>query len=376
MELLEPHQYPRRILVVVIGMSPQIVTETLYKLAVSQEPAFVPDEVHIITTLEGADSAKLALLGVKYEGGWFNTFCDDFNFNSISFNESHIHVIGDTEGQFINDAESSRHNRMAADFITETIRNFASDENTALHVSLAGGRKTMSYYAGYALSLYGRLQDRLSHVLVNPPFINNPDFYYPRPEAQRLLIEGKYYSTDEARIVLSDIPYVRMRYQLPNELLVGDVSFHEAVDVIQKFTQAESMELNVQERKVILNGKMKLNLGPIDTALLHWFCDRALNGEKPLILDEDAFMPDFLVYYAQAVGKNSGHYDNVKDISDEGDIQPQKEWFWRRNSKLAKHFKTVLGEKLARPFLIDSTDCNGRSGYLLRLKPEQIKIIK
>jgi CRISPR-associated protein (TIGR02584 family) len=33
-------------------------------------------------------------------------------------------------------------------------------------MSIAGGRKTMGFYAGYALSLYGRAQDRMSHVLV------------------------------------------------------------------------------------------------------------------------------------------------------------------------------------------------------------------
>jgi len=375
MDQLESHEYPRRVLIVVIGMTPQIVTETLYKLAVDNKPAFIPSEIHIITTQEGADSARLALLGINDQGGWFENFCSDFHFENIGFNENHIHVIGDTEGQFINDAESSRHNRMAADFITTKVREFAEDEQSALHVSLAGGRKTMSYYAGYALSLYGRLQDRLSHVLVNPPFINNPDFYYPRPTPQRLLIDGKYYSTDDARIVLSDIPYVRMRYQLPDELLKGQVSFQEAVDRIQKFTQAESLELNVNTRTAHLNGKMHLKLGPIDTALLHWFCARAIKDEGPLVIDEDAFLPDFLTYYAIAIGENSGHYENVKTLSDKGESHEQKDWFWRRYSKLNTLLKSKLGDKLARPFLIESTICNGRSGYLLNLKPEQISVI-
>ncbi|MBF4102237.1 hypothetical protein INT80_01850 [Gallibacterium anatis] len=39
-----------------------------------------------------------------------------------------------------------------------------------MHVSIAGGRKTMGFFAGYALSLYGRAQDSLSHVLVSAEY--------------------------------------------------------------------------------------------------------------------------------------------------------------------------------------------------------------
>ena len=72
-------------------------------------------------------------------------------------------------------------NDATADAITERLRAFTADPETALHVSIAGGRKTMGYYLGYALSLFGRPQDRLSHVLVSPPFESHPQFYYPSP---------------------------------------------------------------------------------------------------------------------------------------------------------------------------------------------------
>jgi hypothetical protein len=47
--LKDPQDYPRRALLAVAGLSPQIVTETLYALAVRGEPRFLPTEVHIIT---------------------------------------------------------------------------------------------------------------------------------------------------------------------------------------------------------------------------------------------------------------------------------------------------------------------------------------
>ena len=45
----------RRILLCVSGMSPQIVTETLYALACARSPAWIPDEIHLISTRDGAN---------------------------------------------------------------------------------------------------------------------------------------------------------------------------------------------------------------------------------------------------------------------------------------------------------------------------------
>ena len=55
MQTLPPAAYPRRILLAVTGLSPQIVTETLHALAVGGEQPFVPTEIHLITTAEGAE---------------------------------------------------------------------------------------------------------------------------------------------------------------------------------------------------------------------------------------------------------------------------------------------------------------------------------
>ncbi len=72
----QPHQYKRRILLAVSGMSPQIVTETLYSLVTHQTHAFIPTEIHLITTLAGAKEAKLQLLHAKT--GKFHALCQDY----------------------------------------------------------------------------------------------------------------------------------------------------------------------------------------------------------------------------------------------------------------------------------------------------------
>lgn len=52
LELKTPQAYPRRVLFSVLGLSPQILTETLYALMKSDE-SFVPTEVHVLTTTKG-----------------------------------------------------------------------------------------------------------------------------------------------------------------------------------------------------------------------------------------------------------------------------------------------------------------------------------
>ena len=51
---MTPDPFPRRILLVVTGLTPQVVTETVYALAVVANPPWLPTELHLLTTREGA----------------------------------------------------------------------------------------------------------------------------------------------------------------------------------------------------------------------------------------------------------------------------------------------------------------------------------
>ena len=371
---VSPHTYSRRILLVVIGLTPQITTEVLYKLVVDSEPAFVPTEVHLVTTETGAESAKVALLGVPGSKGWFRLFCEDYDCHSITFSDSQIHVIEDTEGQFISDAESSQHNRIAADFITRLIQSMTADEGSALHVSLAGGRKTMSFYAGYALSLYGRMQDRLSHVLVNAPFMNHPDFFYPRPKAERLEVGNRYYSTDDARIILADIPYVRMRHYVPEQLLKGEAGFQETVEKIQRFAERDYLKIDTRLRTLDCNGIL-VKLAASDCALYTWLALRLLRSEGELCLDDDAFMDDYLAVYAELVGRHSGMYERAEEIALERNAKQQKNWFYQRKAKVNKQLVNALEARPATAFLIQMQEREGKAYYSLALQREQVQVL-
>lgn len=88
-----PHTFPKRILLAVTGLSPQVVTETVYTLAVRQSPPFVPTEVRLITTAEGAERAQLALL--SEDPGWFYRLCRDYTLPHIVFDRNHIAILSD-----------------------------------------------------------------------------------------------------------------------------------------------------------------------------------------------------------------------------------------------------------------------------------------
>lgn len=163
-----------RILLAVTGLSCQVVTETIYALA-QQDLNMLPDAVYVLTTREGAERARLLLC----QEGWFGRLLRDWELPSIAFGPEHIQIIHDARERPLGDIRSQQDNVSAADTIAEAVRTLTTSNTKQLHVSIAGGRKTMGFFAGYALTLYGRPQDRLSHVLVSSEFESHPDFYYP-----------------------------------------------------------------------------------------------------------------------------------------------------------------------------------------------------
>jgi CRISPR-associated protein (TIGR02584 family) len=98
---MNPEHYPRRILLCVAGLSPQIVTETLYALTVTGEPRFVPTEIHLLTTAEGAERARLTLL--SDEPGWFHRLRRDYGLPEIRFTLDTIHILRATDGRLLDD---------------------------------------------------------------------------------------------------------------------------------------------------------------------------------------------------------------------------------------------------------------------------------
>ncbi|MBQ1657134.1 MAG: TIGR02584 family CRISPR-associated protein [Rhodocyclaceae bacterium] len=338
-----PHEYPRRVLLAVCGLSPQIVTETLYALATDAERPFIPTEVHLVTTGEGARRAELALLSSDL--GWFHKLREDYALPDIRFDRDHIHVIRDAQGRAMEDIRTPEDNQAAADALTEHVRRYTSDPHCALHVSIAGGRKTMGFYLGYALSLYGRAQDRLSHVLVSAPFESSWDFFYPTPYSHVLQTsDGRLADSSMAEITLAEIPFVSLRHGLPEALLQGEASFNDTVEAARMALAPPQLTLNLRECSVQAAGKT-FTLPPAQMALLTVFARVQKQGGAPLaapkagVPDED-WAQRYLREY-RAITGDMADLDATERALRRG---MDSEYFSQRKSKLQRSLKAALGQ--------------------------------
>lgn len=220
------------------GKTPQIVTETLY--ALTQQHQQRVDEIRVITTLEGRNGILEHLLDPKH--GKFFVFCRDYAIDpaSINFSEAEIALLRTPDGEMLEDIRTVDDNEHAANQICQMVRDLTRDDSTAVHASVAGGRKTMGIYLTAAMQLFGRTQDQLSHVLVPEDFETHPDFYYIPPKPQELKIrdrqngDERVLSTAQARIHLAPIPFIRLRQLLGGRLAEEDWRYSEEVKRAQE----------------------------------------------------------------------------------------------------------------------------------------------
>lgn len=367
-EVISAH-YSRRILLLVTGLTPQVVTETLYALAVQAEEKFIPTEIHVISTGEGAERARLSLLDPS--SGRFHELCNDYGLHGILFAPENIHVIEDASGQPLTDIRTPEDNLRAADYIMHFVRNFCSNESSMLHVSIAGGRKSMGFFAGYALSLFGRTQDRLSHVLVNDPFESLPEFYFP-PAQGRVLNSrnNRPVHTSDARIMLADIPFVRLRGGIPQNLQDKQVSFHQTVEEVQSGLHFVSLSFDLPTKSICCGGKL-LKFPPLLFAFYLWLARRHITTSgNGAVHWQEANPDDFLKVYAEIVGSMSASLEKTRCALKNGfERQFFEEKKAKINSKLEKQLPldasfyqiAAFGEK---PY----------KKYGLRLMPDQIMV--
>lgn len=360
----------RKVLLAVTGLSPQVVTETLYVLAVERNPAWIPDEIFLITTAEGAERARLALLSEA--PGWFARLRADYDLPPIAFDAEHIITVPDADGAPLSDIRTPEDNRRVADLITEQVRRLCADDSTELHVSIAGGRKTMGYYLGYALSLFGRPQDRISHVLVSAPFESSWEFFYPTPYSRVIsLDQGKrLVDARDARVTLAEIPFVSLREGLPTRLLEGGSSFSDTVAAARRALEPPRLMLDLESGRVEAAGE-RFTLADADFGLYAWFAHRRQQGDPPIRWSDEVDTQDFLSLYEQRCGVGSQRVETLTRVLRVG---IDKEWFEQRRSKTNKAIEQALGPQLARAYLIHSHGRRPNTRYGLDLPPEAIHL--
>jgi len=381
----QPHEYGRRILLMVTGRTPQVVTETLYALCVRQAPPFLPTEVHLVTTAEGAQDARLALLAP--ETGWFHRLCGDYGLNGIDFSQDQIHVIQDAGGRPVEDIRTKAEHEACADLITEKVRAFTADDDAALHVSLAGGRKTMTYYLGNALTLFGRPQDRLSHVLVPQPYESNREFFYPTPESRPLFIDPlkRYFDAKDAEVTLADIPFVRLRDSLPSRfktLEQGQSSFTEVVAAMQQALEPPAVTIDFRDRGLHLADGRFVELSGADLAFYVWLARRGMVWAPAVRIppkDQRRWKPAERDEYAAYLKEYNAEAERT-DIRDGTGTELRAagamtyQFFHQRKSSIRECLEEAVGP-LAEAYAIKAIEERRPAGYGLAIDPERIEIV-
>ena len=399
------------------GASPQVVTETLH--AIHHENLQWPDDIYLITTSFGKKEAVKGLL----EESHLQRLCNELNRPMPTFDADHVLVTPGADGAEVEDARSLDDHEALANFIMTQVRNRTASPDTSLHASLAGGRKTMTFYIGYAMSLFGRAQDTLSHVLVSKDYETLRGFWFPtQAQAHRYVAnhKGETLDASTAEVTLARIPFIRHRRNLPQVLLQSDstVQFADLVELINLGENRQdirvSVDLPAQTLRVhnennTLN--VEITLGLLELAFYTFMARATLKGEtdwtRPSKDKRDAFfakvlLEDLLPLCGLACSDDP--LDNVNRLSNYNTMHTRfksdtiealrcgiaQNWFDSRKNKITRALTEKLPENLVRwiaPASIWTEDGTRLSddeiektlkggGYGLPLEKHQISIVE
>ena len=266
----------RKILIAGMGTSPAVLTNAVWALAHGEKPV-VPDEIVVFITKNGktllkkelfddgvwADMLKsLASEGIDIEG-------------KLIFGETSIRSIPDVRGNEIDDLRTGDDNLRAADFMLGELRKYTEDNGTELHVSIAGGRKTMSALLFSCMSLLGREQDKVYHVLLPPALEGGvtPTFYYPKcGTTYTARGTGKKYKSKDLQCELFEVPFVRMRGWYQEKFKEIPPSYRTLISKVQTVAPPAvaypDIEIDAWNGWVMLNGQQVAMSRPCFAMLL------------------------------------------------------------------------------------------------------------
>lgn len=372
----------KNILLAVTGLSPQIITETLY--ALHQDNRKV-DAVHVITTRQGKERIYSDLLGGG--GGRYHEYISEYGIDSASIDFSHhnIHVITDEHGIELPDIVSEIDNERLLEKCLKLSFRFTSDPDCALFFSVAGGRKTMSSCLTLAAQIYGRPQDRLFHLLVSPEFESNRDFYFPPKQSKSIELrdvkgEPFYKETKFAEVNLIPIPFFSIRDRITPDLLEQPCDPGTLMlSLIKEGTQ--TLTVNLVACKIIYK-TVELDLRPSRMALYAFFAMQKKNCEKDVETCgncTDCFIDIQAVFKSQ--DEITGIYKKISgprpfnEMSNTGITGLDSENFHMTKGKIKKRLLERYGPYALKDLEIASIGSRPNTCYGIRMDRSAIEVV-
>ncbi len=227
-------------LIAVTGLSPAVLTETIWALAKDPVEPVIPDKILVLTTLTGERKLKEQLFGP--DDLWLTLreqllgkrHADDPRLD-FSDTPDRIRVFTRKSGGKriqLDRMDTKEETEAVGDCLVEELWNWVGRPDTRVLASISGGFKTMSALLYAAMTVLGGQDDRILHVLVNEPYDGNttPFFYWPKQPVQELRTlrpgapgpAGTVVTAAKAKLVLTDVEFPPLRR------LFGDYGFKEA----------------------------------------------------------------------------------------------------------------------------------------------------
>ena len=354
----------KTILLSVMGTSPQVLTETLY--AIHMQGKAFPDEVYLITSA----NAKVKAVEWLFEKGQIEHLKAHYNLPDFKFELSHILLMEHDDGEAVFDGREEGDQQSIADSITRIVAQFTADENYRIHASIAGGRKTMAFYMGYAMSMFGREQDVLSHVFVSKEFEFSDEFFFPTLNDNYIARGRGDLNTKNAKVTLAEIPFVRMRNMVDQGLInqMEHNSFSQSIELLNAYkNQKITVEVATNKKCLLVNG-IEVKLAPKELAFYLWLSKlplRQINVSRQFCTDA-AYSASYLKTYSMIAGDSrvfasfNVEREDVDESSEESlsnfpALKPfEKDWLQQARSKINGQLKKWLDESLATAVEIKS----------------------
>ncbi|MBF0226053.1 MAG: TIGR02584 family CRISPR-associated protein [Desulfobacterales bacterium] len=372
----------KNIILAVSGLSPQVITETLYALHQNNRNI---DEIHVITTKEGKDKIYTDLFG--NEDGYYYQYLNEYGINksSIKFGHQNIHAIKNKNGVEINDIENEDDNEKLLKKCLELAFYFTMPPNTAVFFSIAGGRKTMSACLTLAAQIYGRPQDRLYHILVSPEFESNRNFYYPPVKSKKIELRDRqhqpfYKETQYARINIIHIPFISVRNQLPQDLLNAPIEPANLILSLIKDDKA-SLIVNLISGKIIYR-TIELDMMPARMALYVFFAMQKKHCQKETKFCgncDDCFLDINSIYEKQK--EISNFYKKlsksrpIEEMSTDGITNLSQQNFNGYKSRINKEIQQKFGSNAIKELEISSVGQRPNTRYGISIDKNRIEIV-
>ena len=264
----------KHVLIVMVGISPAVITETVYALC--KEKADPPDEVIVYTTSTGKNKIAQELFNPK-NNVWTEMLSELGQTGKIKFgipSIKEILIAKDGITEVCNDITSDDENKAMADFLLQEIRGYTDNPGVKISFSIAGGRKSMSAMGALVMSLVGRHCDKLYHILVEEGFENprlEPPFFYPKDGD---MYPEKNKRSCDVKLSLMEIPVVLCRYWFHDRY--KDIT--DYTDLVNTINRAQiEIKLDFKDHSIVyFDQKIKTNY--LEFLLYRFFVERYKNN--------------------------------------------------------------------------------------------------